>query len=184
MLDKNSLTFHATRVIYNRIVLIGASLCLLTGCAVFEEKAGPKLVAGPQEKIFYATFDDVWRATQLALQSPTSYPLRVNNMDTGVMETEVLKGSQAWSPPQATEPPTGGFSYRLLIRVIKGNLSGKLAHKVAVAKSAQIQRDFFSEPESMGSDGLEEKVILYRIDRELQIDRALKRANKRQNTNK
>ncbi len=100
------------------------------------------------------------------------------------METEVLKGSQAWSPPQATEPPTGGFSYRLLIRVIKGNLSGKLAHKVAVAKSAQIQRDFFSEPESMGSDGLEEKVILYRIDRELQIDRALKRANKRQNTNK
>jgi hypothetical protein len=173
--------FPAIHVISKRLFALGISLWFATGCAVFEQKAGPKPVLGPLEKIFYASFDDVWRATQLALQSPTSYPLRVNNMDTGVMETEILKGSLTWMAPHMAEPPTGGYSYRILVRVIKGNISGRQAFKVTVQKDAQIQRDFFSEPEPVHSDGLEEKVILYRIDRELQIDRALKRANKRQN---
>jgi hypothetical protein len=177
--------FRAIRVICKRTGIISsafiASLWFATGCAVFEEKAGPKPVLGPQEKIFYAEFDDVWRATQLALQSPTSYPLRVNNMDTGILETELIKGSMTWTAPHVTEPPSGGLAYRLVVRVIKGNVGVRHAHKVIVLKDGQMQRDFFSDPEPIPSDGLEEKVILYRIDRELQIDRALKRANKRQN---
>lgn len=175
--------YRATHVTSRRLAAVCISLWFATGCAVFEEKAGPKPVTGPVEKIFYAGFDDVWRATQLALQSLNSYPLRVNNMDTGVLETEIIKGSQTWMAPHVAEPPTGGYSYRVLVRVIKGNISGRRAFKVTVQKDAQIQRDFFAEPEPVPSDGLEEKVILYRIDRELQIDRALKRANKRQNQN-
>lgn len=164
-----------------KFLVLGMVTLGFSGCALFEQKAGPKPVTGPQEKVFFASFDDVWRATQLALQSPTAYPLRVNNMDTGVLETEPIKGAQAWSPPHVTDPPTGGVSYRLSVRVIKGNLSGRQAFKVTVLKEASIQRDFFSEPEPIVSDGLEEKIILYRIDRELQIDRALKRANRKQN---
>jgi len=179
---------RATRLISKRtkiiIASLTASLWFATGCALFEEKAGPKPVLGPQEKVFYAEFDDVWRATQLALQSPTSYPLRVNNMDTGILETEMIKGSQTWTAPNATQPPSGGLAYRLVVRVIKGNVGNRHAHKVIVLKDGQMQRDFFSDPEPTPSDGLEEKVILYRIDRELQIDRALKRANKRQNQGK
>jgi hypothetical protein len=38
-------------------------------------------------------------------------------------------------------------------------------------------RDFFSEPETVDSDGLEEKIIFYRIERELVINDALKRVD-------
>ncbi|MGE0763725.1 MAG: hypothetical protein AB7N80_10645 [Bdellovibrionales bacterium] len=151
------------------------------GCAVFEDRAGPKPVGLPQEKVFHGSFDDVWRAMQLALQGPTSYPLRINNMDTGVIETEQVKGSMVWSPPNVEQPSGGGYSYRLIMRVIKGAVSGRQAYKVTVQKVSQIQRDFFAEPEPISSDGLEEKVILYRVDREMQIDRALRRLNKKQN---
>lgn len=172
--------FRATPSIFKQIaVLIG--ITGLVGCAAFEERVGPKPVGLPQEKVFYGSFDDVWRAMQLSLQGPTSYPLRINNMDTGVIETEQVKGSMIWAPPHLEQSSGGGFTYRLTLRIIKGNLQGKQAFKVTVQKQAQIQRDFFAEPEPVPSDGLEEKVILYRIDREMQVDRALRRLNKKQN---
>jgi hypothetical protein len=39
------------------------------------------------------------------------------------------------------------------------------------------QRDFFSDPENIESDGMEEKVIFYRMGRELTIDEAIKKEN-------
>lgn len=174
--------FHVTPLTFKNILLATLVILTTSACALFEQKAGPKPIHGPQERVFVGSFDDVWRATQLALQSPTSYPLRVNNMDTGVIETETIKGSLVWVAPHRQEIPGGGLSYRIIVRVIKGNVSERQAFKVAVQKAAQMQRDFFSEAETVASDGLEEKVILYRIERELQIDRALKRANKRNNS--
>lgn len=155
----------------------------LGACALFENRAGPKPEAGPREQVFFGNFDEIWRATQLALQSPNSYPLRVNNMDTGSIETETIKGSLVWIAPHQTETAGGGYSYRLIVRVIKGNIEGRSAYKVTISKQATMQRDFFSEPEERPSDGLEEKVLLYRVGREIQIDRAIKRANKKQNQN-
>lgn len=165
----------------SKALLVAGLAYLSVGCALFENRAGPKLEAGPREQVFFATFDEVWRATQLALQSPNSYPLRVNNMDTGSIETETIKGSLVWIAPHKTETAGGGYSYRLIVRVIKGNLEGKTAYKVTISKQASMQRDFFSEPEDRPSDGLEEKVLLYRVGREIQIDRAIRRANKKQN---
>jgi len=167
--------------IFKLMVHLSLVALATSGCALFEQKAGPKPITGPQDRVFVGSFDDIWRATQLALQSPTSYPLRVNNMDTGVIETETIKGSLVWVAPHKQEVPGGGLSYRIIVRVIKGNVADKEAFKVTVQKTAQMQRDFFSEAETVPSDGLEEKVILYRIERELKIDRALKRANKRSN---
>lgn len=172
---------RATRLTFS-LFLIAAGLST-SGCALFENKAGPKLDIGPREQVFFGEFDEVWRATQLALQSPTSYPLRVNNMDTGTIESETIKGSLVWIAPHQQEVAGGGLSYRLVVHVIKGNIEGKNAFKVTISKQASMQRDFFSEPEDRPSDGLEEKVILYRIGREIQIDRAIRKANKKQNKN-
>lgn len=148
----------------------------LSGCALFEERVGPKPTLGPQERVYYFPIEDVWRATLMALQSPNNYPLRVNNMDTGLIETDRLKGSEAWQAPHVTVPYASGYSSRLIIRVIKGSLGKRPAIKVNIRKDAKVQRDFFSEPETVVSDGLEEKVILYRIEREIQVERALRRS--------
>jgi hypothetical protein len=49
---------------------------------------------------------------------------------------------------------------------------------VNIAKLIERKRDFFSDPEILPSDGIEEKVIFYRMERELIIDEALKKALK------
>lgn len=178
---QNSLMSRVTLWICNRLAIALILILSCIGCAAFEGTSGPKPAGLPQEKIFTGSFDDVWRAVQLALQGPTSYPLRINNMDTGVIETELVKGSAVWLSPNMEQSAGGGFSYRLVLRVVKGNLSGQKAYKVTVQKQAQMQRDFFADPEQIPSDGLEEKVILYRVEREMAVDRALKRLNKKQN---
>lgn len=146
-----------------------------TGCALFEERGGPAMMFGPREQVYYATFEETWKAVNFAL---AAYPLRISNMDQGTLETDMIRGYRIWVPPHKSETATTSESYRLVVRVIKGALDGKPATKVTIVKESQVQRDFFSDPRSLPSDGLEEKAVLYRISREIQIERAIVRAQK------
>jgi hypothetical protein len=102
-------------------------------------------------------------------------------MDQGVLETDEIKGNRVFSPVYKGGEASGGESYRITIRVIKGQLGSKAATKVTIVKDAQIKVDFFSDPRNIPTDGLEEKTLLYRIGREIQIERALAKAQKKQN---
>ncbi|MGE0529156.1 MAG: hypothetical protein AB7P49_19020 [Bdellovibrionales bacterium] len=150
----------------------------LAACALFVERRGPETFYGPREQVFLANFEEVWRAVNLVVQP---YPLRVSNMDQGVLETDMIRGYRIWSPPHGDDVAPSGETYRLVIRVIKGIRDERSATKVTVVKDTQLQVDFFSDPKSLPSDGLEERSILYRVGREIQIDRALARAQKKQN---
>lgn len=161
------------RLIYSLLFLL-----TLSGCALFRENSGPPETFAVRDELYYGSFDQVWRATQLALQN---YPMKINNMDLGVIETEQVKGYKVWMPPYKTEQTSGGMAYALNVRLIKGKSQGRDVVKVSILKETQIQKDFFSEPQRMPSDGLEEKSILYRIGRELQIERALERAQEKAN---
>ncbi len=125
-----------------------------------------------------ATFVEVWRSVNVVLQP---YPLRVSNMDQGILETDSLRGNRVWTLPYKADRTTNGESYRLVLRVIKGALAKKDATKITIIKEVNLQRDFFSDPRPLPSDGMEEKAILYRIAREIQIERALAKAQKKQN---
>ena len=157
-------------------VFLGLLAASLTSCALFRENTGPKRTFDSHSEVFYAPFDEVWRAAQLALQF---YPMEINNMDLGILQTAPITGSQVWTPPFQEDPPTGGVSYRLDLKVIKGRIKGKKANKVIITKSIVRKKDFFSGPEEVPSDGLEELTILYRIGREIQIERALQRAHQK-----
>lgn len=155
------------------------STLLFSGCALFKENKGPPPTFAPREQIYHYNFDKVWRATQLALQA---YPMKINNMDLGVLETDYVKGYNVWTPPHKPNARSGGMSYRLIVHVVKGKTDGDSAVKVTLMKELELRRDFFSEPQQLPSDGLEEKSLLYRIERELQIERALERLQNRKNS--
>lgn len=163
-------TFLERPKIYSLFIL-ALILCFL-GCASSPEA---QLKIGPKEKVYHQEFDQVWRATQIAL---AQYPIRINNMDRGLLETEVIKGYDVWTPPYNPDLKTGGLRYKLIVRVIKGNLKGKPAIKVSIFKNMSIQKDFFSKEKDLPSDGLEEISLLYRIQRELKLENALIRLSK------
>ena len=104
--------------------------------------------------------------------------MRINNMDSGIIETEAIRGYKVWMPPYKSDIGSGGLSYYLNVHIVKGLIDGREAIKVSIAKNIENTTDFFSEPKKLPSDGLEEKAILYRIGRELQIERALEKVLK------
>jgi hypothetical protein len=102
-------------------------------------------------------------------------------MDQGLLETDTIRGYKVWGPPFKSEAAANNDTYKLNIKVVKGALGKAQATKVTILKDTDHQVDFFSDPKAMPSDGLEEKMILYRIGREIQVERALAKAQKKQN---
>ncbi|KHD88356.1 MAG: hypothetical protein OM95_09440 [Bdellovibrio sp. ArHS] len=168
---------HTVRSLSKKILVLLVILtgCTLFGCSLFDKKPSAHQRMGQisKQKVFFASYDSVWRAAHAVLK----YPIAQENQDTGVIETEYIKGLDGWLPPNEQRPPSSGIRYKLILTFAKGTTQGRESTRVTIDKRMEILRDFFSEPESMESDGLEEKIIFYRIERELLINEALKRTN-------
>lgn len=163
-----SLTLVVTRLTF-------LSFLFTTGCALFQSTTPPPETMDPVEQVYEASFDAIWLATQKAM---AAYPMRVNNMDVRVLETDTIKTDKFWNPPHLAKLASGD-EYRLIVRVIEGDIDGKPAQKVSVSKIVFRKKDFFSTARQIPSSGLEEKALLYRIQRELTIERALEKAQSR-----
>ena len=78
------------------LILLILSIGLI-GCQLFskEQDLGVSMrdLKGYREKVMIAPYDQVWRAGQLAIGR---YSLSINNVDTGVMETDFVKGLDGW----------------------------------------------------------------------------------------
>lgn len=153
-------------------LFLGAAL---TGCSSSEKKVEAG-VPTPAEDVFYAEPEAVDRAIS---QVMVKYPQKIANLEAGVLETDYIKGDARFQPPHKKVTFGSGYRYRILIRTVKGKTNGKSAIKVQVLKKVEQHRDFFADPENLKSDLLEEKAILYRIGRELKIDKALNRLSQK-----
>lgn len=129
----------------------------------------------PPSRVFSATFDSVWKASLVVLK----YSITDQNQETGHIETDFIKPSDGgWTRPDGTSNTSAGIRYKIamsLVRVQSPN--GKVGVKVTIDKKIERIKDFFSDPEMLESDHLEEKSILYRLERELVIEDAIKKAN-------
>jgi hypothetical protein len=127
-------------------------------------------------KLYAQNYESVWRAAQITIK----YPVAINNIDTGVLETDWIRAEEGFQTP-AVEARSAGVRYKIILNMVKGSINGKPTAKVTLRKSVEKRRDFFSEGEFLTSDGFEESNILYRIDRELLIEEAIKKANASKN---
>lgn len=151
----------------NKTICCLITVTFLAGCV-----SQPEVSDNPNfERIFKAKYEETWRALQ---QSIMPYPLRMNNMDTGQIQTVMIKNSSSSAFKRPGEKrKSSGYRYRLYFNVAK--ISDQKT-RVSISKKAELVRDFISNPEERQSDGLEENVLLYRIGREIRIERALIKA--------
>ncbi len=158
---------------------LGTSLLLLNGCQTATDRLDQKLKLNvPVVQVFFAKYEDVEAALKLAM---LKYPQRVDNTEAGIFESDYVKSDGRFKPPHKSIEYSSGYRYRILIRLVRGKTDSRSAVKVVVLKQIESVHDFFSEPGTLPSDGLEEEVILYRIGRELTINKALQRAAEKQN---
>ncbi len=161
-----------TVLLISKFIFILTLASCVSGTPV--EKKNKKDLKFNHQKVFFSTYDAVWRAAQLSLK----YPIAINNMDHGILETDYIKGDDGFIAPTENEIPSSGIRYKITLTIAKGKAEGKESVRVIISKGVERKRDFFSDPEELASDGLEEKILFYRIERELLIDEALKRAAK------
>lgn len=160
---------HAARWITSTLV---SSLLILTGgCATKTEKPEDVVRKQTKQKVFLAPYDEVWRAAHTVLK----YPIVNENQDTGLIETDYIKAQDGFTAPEA-QPPSSGLRYKIVMIFAKGKSLGQESVRVTIDKKVEKLRDFFSDAEVVDTDGLEEKVLFYRIERELLISKGLRKA--------
>lgn len=131
-----------------------------------------------QQRIFYAPYDEVWKAAHSVIK----YTIAAENQDFGVIETDYIKAVDGWLPPFRTRAQFPSSRYKIVMSFARGKKSEAQENvRVTIEKKIEVFKDFISEVKIVGSDGLEEKAIFYRIERELIIAKALKKASENPN---
>ncbi|NUM60077.1 MAG: hypothetical protein HUU56_15690 [Bdellovibrionaceae bacterium] len=127
------------------------------------------------QKVFLSSYEAVWKAALTVLK----YSITDQNQETGHIETDYVKAADGgWLRPDLTKAPSAGIRYKILLSFVRIKTdSGKNGVKVTIDKRIEKIKDFFSDPENVDTDGLEEKAIFYRMERELLIEEAIKRLN-------
>lgn len=166
---------NKTNFIFNLFIIL-----TLSSCSLFErqpESADKIIQKASKQKIFFAPYDLVWKAAHLSIK----YTIASENQDFGVIETDYVKAVDGWLPPTQTKPEFKSARYKLLFTFAKGKIDGKDSTRVTIEKKIEVFKDFISEKQIVASDGLEEMLLFYRIEREIIIANALKKSAESKN---
>lgn len=146
-----------------------------SGCSLFEkqpESIDKIIQKSSNQKVFLANYDIVWKAAHSAIK----YTIASENQDFGVIETDYVKSVDGWLPPDKSKPDFKSGRYKLIFTFARGKTDGRDSTRITIDKKIEVFRDFISETQVIPSDGLEELTLFYRIEREIVIAQALKRA--------
>jgi len=148
---------------------------VFSGCSLLEkqpESIDQIIQKASNQKIFFANYDIVWKSAHTAIK----YTIASENQDFGVIETDYVKSVDGWLPPDKTKPEYKSARYKLTFTFAKGKTDGRESTRITIEKKIEVFKDFISETQIIPSDGLEEMALFYRIEREIIIGQALKRA--------
>lgn len=154
----------------NFLFLFICGIIFLSACASIDSTHNKKGLY--REAIYLSPYEKVWKAAEKSLEN---YVLANNNSDSGIIQTDWIRGDDIWTPPTSEKRPSSGQRQRLTLFFTKGKTGGSDSVRIQVKKEAEILKDFVSEPQTLTSDGLEEINLLYRIERELDIARAIQK---------
>ncbi len=157
----------APRRAFLMVLLVGLSL---VGCATKR----------PEEpfytRIYAGSYDEIWVATLKALND---YPLKLSNKDAGKIQSEVVNGPYndlLFANPEGIELPER-FRYSLRLNFARFvSEEDRPTVRVRVVKDLERFIDFYTGWSAFPSDGIEERVLLYRIEHLLKMDQLMARA--------
>ena len=138
---------------------------LLVSCTSLQDNTSYQVV-------FKAPYSLVWQATLLAMQD---YPIAKEDLEGGILSTKTVRRYSVWTPPPQSIPQIKNRHYKIRIFLEKGL---RKEVKVHILKKEFIDKDFIQHSIPTPSDGLEERIIAYRIQRAIQLEQKLKAFHK------
>jgi uncharacterized lipoprotein len=137
----------------------------------------------PISFIFLGSFDDVWNATVRVLDK---YAITVANREAGQLQTDwssYRSNPELYDHPDTNEPPEE-IRYRLKIKLSKAYVTEtkEPAVRVQIVKELEVYRNFYLDWVRVSTDLNEERVLLYRIQQKLRVERELKKLSQGSST--
>ena len=115
--------------------------------------------------VFPHSFSTVWSAALLVLKD---YPIETEIKESGEIKTKMIRGYEIWEPPEGMIEGIDKRTYQLEIVLRRGLGPRKAPYThVSIMKNEFEDKDFIQQNIPVPSNGIEENLILYRIQREL-----------------
>ncbi len=129
-------------------------------------------------EVFNFDYNQSWQAT---LEAMKRFDLAVQNQETGTIKTRWMDNTKELNFANSFSNTTDvkAARFRLQVNVVKGFKGDREVTKVTFFKRQLIEQDFLQGWKEEPSDGITERVLLYRIGRILERERKLDLIQKR-----
>ncbi len=148
-------------------------LSLLVACTSYEQFRHMTQEFEIPSKIYDADYIQTWQAVLNVVQK---YNLEIKNQESGVIRTHWVDYTDEANFIESFENQgvIKTAHFKIIINVSKGFRGTKEVTKVTIYKRQIVEYDFLQGKKVIPSDNILEKIILYRINRVLAINNALK----------
>ncbi|MCB0418501.1 MAG: hypothetical protein KDD39_12690 [Bdellovibrionales bacterium] len=159
---------------FRHLRVFGFLIIAISLCSCASNKTKGDFAGQPYHtRIYSGTYDEVWLA---ALKALADYPLKISNKDVGKVHSEIINGPYndlLFTYPDPIELPER-FRYSMKLKFAKYATSdGQPLVRIRLIKELERYQDFYTGWVPFPSDGIEEKVLLYRVEHVLRMEQKL-----------
>lgn len=160
----------------NKLLLVIFTL-LLGSCSSYEQFEYLTREVEIPFKVFKSNYAETWAAV---VATVNKYDLELQNQESGSIKTKWIDNTLKlnFSDSFGSSDAVKAAKFKLIISVIKGFQSSKEVTKVTIYKRQLVNQDFLQGWKVVPTDHIQEKTLLYRIDRAIQIDQKIKALEK------
>lgn len=147
---------------------------LLSSCASYEQFQYMSEEFEVPSQVYKADFNQTWQAV---IDIMKRYDLEVYDQESGVIKTRWIDNTLElnFADSFGSSDAVKAARFRLIVNVVKGYRGDQEVSKVTIFKRQMIEQDFLQGWKVVPTDGIQEKTILYRIERGIAIDNRLKK---------
>ncbi len=164
--------------IFKKINII-CFLFFLQSCSSYERF---KLITEELEipsKIFLMNFQQTWQAV---LQVIKKYDIEYQSLESGVIRTRWIDNTSSINFTDSygnDDSFVKEAKFKLIVNITKGSRGGEEISRVAIYKRQLVEQDFLQGWKEIPSNKIQEKILLYRVKRVLDIEEKLKAIEKK-----
>ena len=128
-------------------------------------------------QVYNATYAQTWQAV---LQFARKFDIAIQNQESGIIKTRDIDNTLElnFTDSFGSKDSVKSAKFKVIINVVKGYRGNKEITKVTIFKRQMVEQDFLQGYKIIASDGIFEKVALYRIGKILSVDSKIQNIEK------
>jgi len=157
-----------------RLTAYFIAVAMLSTCSSYEQFRYITEEFEIPNKVYKADFNQTWLAV---LQVMKKYNLELTDQEAGIVKTRWIDNTLEvnFADSFGSSDAVKAARFKIILNVVKGFRSNTEVSKVTVYRRQMIEQDFLQGWKVIPSDGILEKTILYRVERNLKIAGRLKK---------